>query len=150
MSSIAALTAYDGAASPVAHVFAPISVTRKGDVVEAYWRETGLAVPLIAQPTLFMRSQRLKSGVWRTERKVVVPVMEAILNQNAAGYTAMPKVAHELTDIRVVYSHERADTAMRRLIRQLGINIDGNVSTSVAAVASGHYPELHDLLVNPT
>lgn len=151
MANIANIVAFDGATPPVAHTFVPVSVSREGATkVRAEWRETGLAVPTIAQPRLTITLERLKSGVYRAERRLVVPVMESVSGQNAAGYTAAPKVAHELTDIKVGMYHERSDVAGRRLVRQLGINIDGSIATSVTPVTTGAVPELIDLLVTPT
>jgi post-segregation antitoxin (ccd killing protein) len=150
MASIANVLAYDGASTPVLHTLNPVSVSRKGDEVVASYRETGLAVPTVAQPTLMVRLKRMKSGVWRCERRLEVPVMESILNQNAAGYTAAPKVAYVMTDIHVAYHHERSSVAERRLARQFGINISNAVTGSVAANTSGVMPDLIDLLVAPT
>lgn len=151
MANISNIVVFDGAATPVSHTLVPVSVSRLGDnKIKADWRETGLAVPTIAQPRLHVTLERLASGVYRVERKLVVPVMESISGQNAAGYTAAPKVAHELTDTRVGYFHERSDVAQRRLIRQMGVNLDGNIATSVVPVTSGFIPELIDLLVAPT
>lgn len=151
MSAISNVVAYDGAATPVSHTFVPVSVSREGaNKVRGEWRETGLAVPTIAQPRLSVTLEKLKSGVYRSERRLVVPVMESVSGQNAAGYTAAPKVAHEMTDVRTSFFHERSDVAGRRLVRQLGINIDGSIATSVAPVTTGPIPELMDLLVTPT
>lgn len=150
MANISNVVAFDGAATPVSHTFVPQSVSQEKGKVIGKWRETGLAVPTVAQPRLEISLERLPSGVYRTERRLVVPVMESISGQNAAGYTAAPKVAHELTDVHTSFFHERSDTAGRRLIRQLGINIDGSVSTSVTPVTSGPIPEMMDLLVAPT
>ncbi len=149
MSQINTVTAYDGLSTPVLHTFQPVSITRNGDEVVAVWRETGLAVPMIAQPTLTLKLRRLKNGVWRTERRIVVPVMESVSGQNAAGYTAAPKVAHEVTDIRIGYYHERSSNADRKLARMIGVNLDNGVTTSVAAGA-GYIAELIDMLVMPT
>lgn len=151
MSAIANITVFDGAATPVSHTLTPISVSKpKNGRIEAFWRETGLAVPTIAQPRLLLANERLKSGVYVSERTLEIPVMESISGQNAAGYTASPKVAHIQKDVRKQFMHERSDTAGRRLTRQMGNNLDGNISTSVAAVASGFVPELFDQLVCPT
>lgn len=97
-----------------------------------------------------MQLEQLNSGVYRVERKLVVPVMESVSGVNAAGYTASPKIAHELTDIHIGLFHERSDVAGRRLVRQLGINLDGGIGTSVAPVVTGPVAELFDLLVCPT
>lgn len=151
MSAIATITVFDGQATPVAHVLDPVSVSREGaSIVRAEWRETGLAVPINAQPRLSIRLELLKSGVYRAERKLVVPVMEAVAGQNAAGYTAAPKVAHELTDTRVWFFSQRSDVAGRRLIKQMGTNLDSNKSNTGPAITSGVVDDLAGLLVAPT
>lgn len=150
MATMADITVYDGATTPVAHVLKTVSVTRKDDVIEALWRENLPSVPVYAQVTLTMRLSRLKSGVYRVESKVEVPVMEAISGQNAAGYTAAPKIAYVNTVNTIGLFHERSDANGRRLVRQMAINIDGNISTSVTPATSGPLPDLFDLLVAPT
>lgn len=150
MSAIANITVYDGAATPVAHTLVPESVSRDKDSVLAEWREQLASVPKYAQVRLTTRLTRLKSGVYKTETRVVVPVMETVTNQNAAGYTAAPKVAYENTVILTTFSHERSDIAGRRLAKQILVNLGNNVSTSVAAATSGPVPELTDQLVSPT
>lgn len=150
MSQIANITVYDGAATPVAHTLKAVSVTRDKGVVEALWREDLTGVPVNAQVRCTMKVEQLKSGVYKVEQRVVVPVMETISGQNAAGYTAAPKIAHEETVVTTGYFSERTDTAGRRLARQLAINLLGNISTSVVAATSGPAPELFDGLVAPT
>lgn len=150
MSQIANITVFDGAATPVSHTLSAISVTRDKGKVEALWRENLATVPMMAQIRVQMSVETLKSGVIKAEQRVVVPVMEAILNQNAAGYTAAPKVAYENTCITTSYFHPRSDIAGRRLVRQLSTNLMGSIATSVAAVTTGPSPELFDQLVSPT
>lgn len=151
MSAISNVVAYDGLSTPISHVFLPVSVSREGaNKVRAEYREAIVGVPTNAQPRLHLSLEKLKSGVYRVERRLVVPVMESISGQNSSGYTAAPKVAHELTDVRTSFFHERSDVGGRRLVRQLGNNIDGNITTSVAPVSTGPLPELFDLLVCPT
>jgi len=150
MSAIANITVFDGAASPVSHTLVPESVSREKNVVTAVWREKLASVPQEGQVTLTTKMELLKSGVYRTERRLVVPVMESISGQNAAGYTAAPKVAYENTSILVGLFSRRSDVTGRRLVRQMGVNLDNNVSTSVAAATAGPIPELFDLLVSPT
>jgi len=150
MSAIANITVFDGAATPVSHTLLAVSVTRDKGRVEAFWRESLASLPAYAQVRCTMSIERLRSGVYKTEKLTEVPVMEAVLNQNAAGYTAAPKVAHTMTIRETGLFHERSDVAGRRLIRQMSINIDGNISTSVAAATTGPLPELFDLLVAPT
>lgn len=97
-----------------------------------------------------MSLETLKSGVVKTETRVEVPVMESVSGQNAAGYTAAPKVAYVNTMVFTGWHHERSDLTGRRLARQLLVNLAGNISTSVAAATSGFLPEIVDQLVAPT
>lgn len=150
MAQIANITVYDGASTPVAHTLAAISVTREKGKVIALWREQLASLPTYAQISVVATLERLKSGVWASEVRVEVPVMESISGQNAAGYTAAPKVAYVNTTILKSYFHERSDIAGRRLTRQLLCNLTNNVSTSVAAATSGPVPDLVDSLISPT
>lgn len=150
MSAIANIAAYDGAATPVLHTLIPVSVTRESGKVVAVWRENVSGVPVYAQVYCVMGLERLKSGIYRAETRVVIPVMEAVLNQNAAGYTAAPKVAYELTDQNIGLFHERADNVGRKTLQQLTLNILGGVTTSVTPVTTGPVAELFQLLVMPT
>lgn len=150
MSAIANLIAYDGATTPVSHTFNPLSVTREGNAVLASWRETGLNAPIIAQPRVSLKLERSKNGIYRSELKVVVPVMESILNQNAAGYTASPKVAYENTMYAVGLFNERATPTDRRIVRMLLTNMMNNTLATVPAALVGPAPEMFDLTVTPT
>jgi len=150
MAAMANITVFDGAATPVSHTLLPISVTRAAGTVEALFRENVAGVPTYAQISTLMRLGRLKSGVWKAETRVVVPVMESVSGQNAAGYTAAPKVAYEDTHVYTCFAHDRSVQTGRRLARQILINLMGNVSTSVAAATTGFVPDLVDNLVAPT
>lgn len=150
MSSISNITVFDGAATPVSHTLTPVSVTRTGSTVVALWRENLSSVPVDAQITAQMKIERLKSGVYRVEQRVEVPVMETVSGQNSAGYTAAPKIAYINTIVLTGMFHGRSDVAGRRLARQLALNLGGSVATSVAAATTGPLPELFDLLVAPT
>lgn len=150
MSNIADITAFDGAATPVSHTLKAVSVTRANNEIVADWRESLASVPTHAQVRTQMKITRMKSGVYRTEQRVAVPVMESVSGANSSGYTAAPKVAFEDTIVIIGFFHERSDVAGRRRARQLALNIAGNVSTSVAAATTGPLPELFDLLVAPT
>lgn len=150
MSAIANITVFDGAATPVSHTYTPISVTREKGKVEALWRENLSGVPVYACPTIKMTVEKTKSGMTKAETRVEVPVMESVSGQNAAGYTAAPKVAYVNTMLFTAWAHERSDITGRRLARQILVNLSGNVSTSVAAATAGFLPELVDGLVSPT
>lgn len=150
MSSIANLVAFDGAGTPVSHTLAGVAVSRDKDKVTAEWREGLAGVPVDAQVRCTMILQRLKSGVFRTETKVEVPVQETISNQNAAGYTAAPKVAYVNTIQVIGFFHARSDQTGRRLARQLAVNIANGVVGTVTPTTSGPCPELIDQLISPT
>lgn len=150
MSQIADITVFDGAATPVSHTLKAVSVTREKGKVVALWRESLATLPVYAQVYVSMSIEQLKSGIYKIEQRTVVPVMEAILNQNAAGYTAAPKVAYENTIATAGYFHQRADITGRRLVRQMATNLQGSIATSVAPVTTGPFPELCDQLVAPT
>lgn len=150
MSAISDITVFDGAATPVTHTLKAISVTREKGKVVADWRENLTTVPVYAQIRVTMTLEKLKSGIYKVDTRVVVPVMETVGAQNAAGYTAAPKVALENTVILTGFFHERSDATGRRLVRQLAVNLGGNITTSVVPATTGPLPELFDLLVSPT
>ncbi len=150
MSSIANIVAFDGAATPVSHTLVPVSVTRAGNKVTAVWREAASGVPVYAQVRCQMTLEQLQSRVYKVTCRVEVPVQEVVTGSNSSGYSAAPKVAYVNTVETTGLFHERSDVAGRRLVRQLAVNIDGNISTSVTPVTTGPLPELFDLLTAPT
>lgn len=150
MSAQSNIIVFDGAAAPVSHTLVPVGVSRMGNVIEANWREAQVTLPLMAQIRLTTRSESLKSGALKLSASTVVPVMEAVGAQNAAGYTAPPKVAHEVLYITSSYTSPRATINDRRLGRQMHVNLCGNVATSVTPVTTGFLPELFDQAINPS
>lgn len=151
MSSIANLVAFDGASTPVSHTFLPTGIVNSDGEVTASYVESLTGVPIYASPIVTIsRGKRLKSGVYRSVVNVEVPVMESILNQNAAGYTAAPKVAY-VDKVQIVqFAHERSTVQSRRLVRQLAVNIANGILTTVTPVTTGPVPELMDQGVAPT
>jgi hypothetical protein len=153
MANIANIVVFDGAATPVSHTLVPVDVSKdpKTGAIVAVWREQVASLPTYAQITATLRlSKSKRSGVWNTDFRVEVPVMEAVSGSNAAGYTAAPRVAYIDTTGIYGHYHERGSITGRRLSRQLCVNIGNNVSTSVAAATSGVIPDLIDMLVAPT
>lgn len=150
MAAIADIAVYDGAATPVLHTLKAVSVTRNNGVVEALYREELTNVPVSAQPSFKMKLEQLKSGVYKSEGRMTVPVMESVSGQNAAGYTAAPKIAFEDSFILTGYHHDRSTSTSRTLAKQMLINIGNNVTTSVAAASAGPYPLMVGALVMPT
>lgn len=146
MSAQANIIAFDGAPAPVSHTFTPIGT--KSDALlgdQAYWRENLTSVPINANAKVSTFSKKLKSGMNRLEIRVEVPVMESVSGNNAAGYTAAPKIAFVDQVSLVSYYHDRSAIANRRLARMLLVNIANNISTSVAAATTGPASELMDV-----
>lgn len=146
MSAPANIVAFDGAAIPVSHTFNPIGndtdpVTKE---VRSYWRESLLTVPEDGQLRVTATKRKLKNGKLRVAINVEVPLMETAVSANAAGYTAPPKVADVDSGQIVFYFGPRSTIASKRLVRQLLLNIGGNISTSVATLTTGMAPELFD------
>jgi len=145
MSAQANIAIYDGAATPTLHTFVPLGSSNDpmlGNV--ARWREILASVPLYANASVQTTCKKLKSGVWRLEARFQVPVMESISGQNAAGYTAAPKVAYVNVGSCVFYFNERATPVERRLVKQLVANFINNIGTSVASATTGPCAELVD------
>lgn len=151
MANIANITVFDGAATPVQHTLNAVSISKQSDgAILAIWRESLASLPVEAQVRAEMRQRVLKSGVIETRTRVVVPVMESISGQNAAGYTAAPKVAFEDTQEWVSYAHPRSTVASRRLAKQILTNLSNHVETSTAAATSGPFDEAVAQLLMPT
>lgn len=150
MSGMANIVVYDGASTPIAHTLVPISSKTIGDVVVALWREQLPTLPIEAQVYCEMKQRTLKSGVVETRTRVVFPVMESISGQNAAGYTAAPKVAYSDANEWVNYAHPRSTIAGKRIAKQALTNLSNNIATTVAAATSGVFDEANVQTVMPT
>lgn len=150
MSVMSNIVVFDGAATPVSHTCVPISVQREGKRLKALWREMLPTLPTEAQVSIEASQEILSSGVIKSVVRVNVPVMETVSGQNAAGYTAAPKVAYVDSDEYVKYAHPRSTVTGRRLSRGLLVNVVNNVTSSVAMSAAGAVPELADLQVMPS
>lgn len=149
MATMSNITVFDGAATPVSHTLVPQSVSKEKTKVTAIWREIVSTVPVDAQISLTLSLELLPSGTYVCTTDVRVPVMEAIAGNNAAGYTAAPKVAFIDRRVSTQYVSPRSTVASRRLARQLDINFQGNVTTTVAPDTTGFASVLFDLLVMP-
>lgn len=148
MSAIANLVVYDNAAT--AHTFVPVSVTRDKSKVVALYRENAAGVPVEAQSNILVTNEQLPSGVHKVEVQVARPVMEAVSGQNAAGYTAAPKVAHVPRVVITGYFSGRSSSTDRQFVRQVAANVINGQTTAFTTLATGPVPELIDSLVSPT
>lgn len=151
MSQQSNITVFDGAATPVSHTLVGEGVLAMADgSTKALWKESLSTVPDYAQIRVTATKKKLPSGVFRVAFRAEVPIMESVGSQNAAGYTAPPKVAYVDTAEIVGFYHERSVATGRRLARQIVVNLAGNVTTSVAPATTGFLPELFDQLIQAT
>lgn len=138
MAQQANIIAFDGATTPVSHTLVPVDnkVLKDGTRL-AIWRENNPALPFSAQCRAEVYQRQLASGVVETRFVTIVPVMESVAGQNAAGYTAAPKVAYEDRIETRQLRHPRSTVATSRLAKQLHMNVVNNVTTSVTPVSAG-------------
>lgn len=145
------ITVFDGAATPVSHTLTAVRSWVEPDGTQmALWREINAALPKEASITFLMSQKTLRSGVVETRSRVDVPVMESVAGQNAAGYTAAPKVAYHDSSESVSRAHPRSTPTGRRLCKQILINLLNNVSTSVTPISAGPIDEAASSLIMPT
>lgn len=151
MSSQANITVFDGAATPVSHTLVPIENRVLSDGTQfALWREQLPTLPVEAQIRIEMRKRKLSSGVFETRTRIIVPVMESISGQNAAGYTAAPKVAYEDARETVTFQHPRSTAASKNICYQMSRNLANNIATTVPAISAGPQYELEVQQMMPT
>lgn len=149
MSAQANITVYDGAGTPVVHTLEALGEV-PGEQGKMLWRESLTTVPLVAQVRATLAMRTLKNGATQVSETVVVPVMETVSGQNALGYTAQPKVAHEVIVVLTMYASPRATISDRRLARQIALNLGGNIATSVTPATTGPMVEAFDKAVLPS
>lgn len=143
MSAQANITVFDGAATPISHTLVAIENKVLPDGTQyALWREQLAALPTEAQVSVETKKRKLASGVVETRTRTNVPVMEAVAGQNAAGYTAAPKVAYVDSRETVTFQHPRSTSLSRNICYQISRNLANNVSTTAAAISAGVEYEL--------
>lgn len=143
MSAQATVIAFDGAATPVVHNLLAMGTSRTPEgVLLADWSERIANVPFSAQVSISTRKRTIKNGQDQVSLSSRVPVMEAILNQNASGYTAAPAIAFEDVFVTTGYFSPRSTEASRKLAMQLHLNVLGGVTTTVTPVVTGPSAEL--------
>lgn len=91
MSQIAPIAVADATSpTPVTHTFNPVS---SGPV--ALYRESLTAIPLVGQGIMeLVNRSGSDAALQRVRVKMMLPALEQVTGQNAAGYTAAPKVAY--------------------------------------------------------
>lgn len=150
MAAIADLIAYDGEATPLAHTFKPVYVRNENGKQVALYREAVSGVPLEAQPSFSFSQEILKSGVHKFVARVTIPVMESVSGQNAAGYTAPPKVAYTVNGDLTIFAPARSTPLQRRNIRHLALNVLAGSVTAGGPYTTGPAADLFDNGISPT
>jgi hypothetical protein len=119
MSAIANIAVLDGESTPVTHTFYPI---QSGP--DSFWRESIAALSLIGQSTIKLTfRQDPRSGLFRQTWVLETPALETAGSQNAAGYTAGPKVAYSSKYKVDVIHHNRSSTQFRKNARVMASNL---------------------------
>lgn len=119
MGAQANLQLYDGQSTPVLKTFsargADLGLARYLDISSGI----GIGLPSI---TLSNRTSNGASGAYRTEGRIVIPVLEAI-SGDAGGYTAVPKVAFNMFSKIEMISPNRASAQNRKDLRAFTANL---------------------------
>lgn len=121
MSAIQPIVINDGAATPVAHTFTPVTS------VPPFYRESQSALALVGQGTIELTS-KAESGNGMTKVRLVLalPALEAITGSNGAGYTAQPKVAYTNKVDATFFLPNRGSMQQRKDLRVLLMNALAN------------------------
>lgn len=149
MAAQADLTAYDGEASPVAHVFVADHVEYTGTDLQAFWQEKTVGVPEYAQGSVILTRRKVNSGLTRIGLMVKLPVMESVSGSNPSGYTAAPKVAYVDSYEGVQWVHPRSLAIGRQNVKSIFRNLLNSNVTTTAAVGAGFLYDAQVRLVFP-
>lgn len=152
MSQQATLTAFDGSVVPEEHQFVGDSVLREDALSTiALYVERNPLIPLMAQNRVTTKRKVFASGVTRNSVRVEFPTMEGVTVAGTVdGYTAGPKVAYVDTVEIVTIRHPRSTEVGTRRVRQVALNLAGNITTSVGAAIAGQIVEVLDASIMPS
>lgn len=104
MTAITTLTINDTQATPVAHVFGHKSHTAN----ELVLVDTTAGLHALARPTLSIAKLPSKDrNVRKLRTRIVLPVMETVSGNNAAGYVAEPRKVGESVIVTDFILHNR-------------------------------------------
>lgn len=123
MADIANLAIQDGKATPLTHTFYPL---KSG--MDAAWRTSDSALPLIGQETVNARIKRLPSGINVVTLTLDGPALETATGANSSGYTAAPKVGY-VNRVKVEFMlPDRGLSSQRKDLRVLLIDLLSEVN----------------------
>lgn len=119
MSAIANIAIVDGQATPVTHTFIPFATNPNPS-----WREAQSGLALVGQPWMVITvKQDTGNGLNKVRVVLDLPALETITGQNAAGYTAAPKVAYDNKVVMDFFLPSRGTAAQRKDLRVLSSNL---------------------------
>lgn len=116
MSALASLTVNDGKATPVAHIFTPVTVKPDSSgAVVAKWLDRSPTQAIGWLPLTYgvrepLNSSRSSDGFYDVKVKLDYPILEA-LAPSGNGFTPAPTVAYTLGSQTIFKLPERASTA---------------------------------------
>jgi len=121
MSAIAPIVINDGAATPVAHTFNPVTS------VPPFYRESQAGLALVGQGRITVTSsQEAGNGMSKVRAVLELPALETVTAQNAQGYTAQPKVAYTHKVDATFFLPNRGTAQQRKDLRTLFSNLLSN------------------------
>ena len=116
MSAIGNIAINDGQATPVLHTFVPYQTTPL-----PAWNDTVTGLSTVLQSTIKVLAAKCdtKSGLFKVTLEIALPVGEVVTGQNAAGYTAAPKVAFVAKCVQTWFLPLRSTEQQRKDLRVL-------------------------------
>lgn len=124
MAAIAPITVNDGKTpTAMAHTFTPVQ-----SVPPLYKRNDVPGQAAIAQERLMIRviAAKTLNGVTRVQGELVIPVSEVPAGGASTGYVAPPAIAHEMKAKFEFYFAARSDSAGRKDLRVMLMNLLAN------------------------
>jgi len=120
MPAIGNIVINDGAATPVAHTFAPVTIT--GPIASFADRSGGISVgyPVISAS---LTAPSKTSRLYKARLKLVLPVLETISNSTMSGIAPAPTKAYDLTADMTFLMPERSTLQNRKDILALAKNL---------------------------
>jgi hypothetical protein len=133
MAAMTNLLVKDDAASPTEFTLAPIT-----DTPVPFWRAAVAGVPFEGQPRLYLSEEKLKSGDYKRQMKLELPVMETLgASGSSAGYQAPPKVAYVEQFFATHMSNRRSTGADRANLLKMAVGLlQGATSTTATGTLS--------------
>lgn len=127
MPSLANIVINDGATTPVAHTFAPVSQSGTGAVLAD--RSGGISV---GYPTFEINTSlpSKTSRLYKTRLKIALPVLENVTNSTISGIAPAPTLSYTMTADMTFFMPERSNLQNRKDIIAFAKNALANALVS--------------------